>query len=156
MGQALRQYVAHENENTAQQKWLVIKRYMIKHASPDTTPTHLKMTSPILQCRSIVHNRTDITIQSWGNEASIRESEGWSVSGLRTATPIFLGLVKEVEGGWGGGGGGAPASSVAQAGNEERGQNVNYCPPPSTPFTACAHLLYARTPAACSCCGCLF
>ena len=48
------------------------------------------------------------------------------------------------------------ASGVVQAGNEERGQNVNYCPPPSTPFTACAHLLYARTPTACSCCGCLF
>ena len=52
--------------------------------------------------------------------------------------------------------GGSPASGVAQAGNEERGQNVNYCPPPSTPFTACAHLLYARTPAACCRCGCLF
>ena len=53
MSQALQQYVAHENENTAQRKWLVIKRYnMIKHASPDTTPTHLKMTSRILQCRS--------------------------------------------------------------------------------------------------------
>ena len=59
----------------------------------------------------------------------------------------------------GGGGvicGGSPASGVAQAGNEERGQNVNYCPPPSTPFTACAHLLYARAPAACCRCGCLF
>ena len=42
------------------------------------------------------------------------------------------------------------------AGKEERGQNVNYCPPPSTPFTACAHLLYACTPAACCRCGCLF
>ena len=65
-------------------------------------------------------------------------------------------------GGAGGGGGGvvlcggSPASGVAQAGNEERGQNVNYCPPPSTPFTACAHLLYARAPAACCRCGCLF
>ena len=50
----------------------------------------------------------------------------------------------------------SPASGVAQAGNEERGQDVNHCPPPSTPFTACAHLLYARTPAACDRCGCLF
>ena len=62
-----------------------------------------------------------------------------------------------------GGGGGVmscerlPASGVAQAGVEEgEGQNVNYCPPPSTPFTACAHLLYARAPAACCRCGCLF
>ena len=52
--------------------------------------------------------------------------------------------------------GGSPASGVVQAGNEEGGQNVNYCPPPSTPFTACAHLLYARAPAACCRCGCLF
>ena len=67
----------------------------------------------------------------------------------------------DVSGGTGEGGGGvlsggSPASGVAQAGNEEGGQNVNYCPPPSTPFTACAHLLYARTPAACCRCGCLF
>ena len=70
-------------------------------------------------------------------------------------------LFVEFRGREGGGGGavlcgGSPASGVAQAGNEERGQNVNYCPPPSTPFTACAHLLYARTPAACCRCGCLF
>ena len=70
----------------------------------------------------------------------------------------FVYVVLGRGGGRGGGmlRGGSPASSVAQAGNEERGQNVNYCPLPSTPFTACAHLLYARTPAACSCCGCLF
>ena len=52
--------------------------------------------------------------------------------------------------------GGSPTSGVVQAGNEEGGQNVNYCPPPSTPFTACAHLLYARTLAARCRCGCLF
>ena len=33
----------HANENTAQRKWLVVRRYMIKRASPNKTPTHLNM-----------------------------------------------------------------------------------------------------------------
>ena len=47
-----------------------------------------------------------------------------------------------------------PAVSYKRA-TKEGGQNIT-APPLSTPFTACAHLLYARTPAARSCCGCLF
>ena len=41
---------------------------------------------------------------------------------------------------------GSPASGFAQAGNEERGQNVNYCPPllrPSPPVSTLA--LRSRT-----------
>ena len=49
-----------------------------------------------------------------------------------------------------------PASRVAQAGKEGGRQNVNYCLPPSTPFTVCAHLLYARALLARRRWGCLF
>ena len=74
-------------------------------------------------------------------------------------------VIKRNQAGWGGrrgpGGvavlcGGSSTGGVAQAGKEGRGQNMNYCPPPSTPFTACANLLYARAPVACCRCGCVF
>ena len=86
-----------------------------------------------------------------------RGGSGWSVDDpLTRFMPSMLrcgdcSSLPSPTGGVGGGGVAerSPASGVAQAGNEERGQDVNHCPPPSTPFTACAHLLYARTPAAC-------
>ena len=65
------------------------------------------------------------------------------MSGLRTATPIFLGPVEEVEGGCGRGG--VPVSDGAQAGGERGGSRVQTTAalPTFPPFTACARSLYA-------------
>ena len=52
--------------------------------------------------------------------------------------------------------GGTPYSDGAQAGGVGGGQNVNCCPPPSPPFTACARPLYADALVARCRCGCLF
>jgi len=78
------------------------------------------------------------------------------VSGLRTATPIFLGPVEEVEGGCGRGG--VPVSDGAQAGGEGGGAEYKllllsplFRPPPPVPVRCTLCALAARCR-----CGCLF
>ena len=89
----------------------------------------------------------------WGGQCRLAGVAGrLSRRPRRFAWPL---LVLSTAGGGGGGrSGGTPASSDTQAGGVGGGQKL--LPPPAPPSTVCARLLYARAPAACCRCGCLF